>query len=371
MPRRPPGTGSVIARPGGRFEARYTPPGGRPRSAWARSRREAERKLTQLIDGTYPSRRRASATMLPGTQTLTEFAAIWLEHCAVQGVDPNTIARTYGPALDRITQRIGHNRLEALTPEIVAGALANMRAYPYAPSTIRLSRRVLRMCLATADEWGRLPRGNPVKGRPPRAPERPVKRVSVERARAIDDAVRGTAAEAPVTLGLYLGLRIGEALGLRWVDVEEDRIVVRGQLDEHNRYRPRTKTGRERELPLFEPVAGLLRAARVRQATDRLAAGARYQPSGYVVTTALGRPLSRTGVRGPMQRALAADGLEPVTFHDLRHMTATLLHDLGVSEEVRRSILGHASAQVHQLYVHVSREEQRRALEGLAQALGR
>jgi integrase len=371
MARRAPGTGSIIARPGGRFEARYAPPGGRPRSAWARSEREALQKLTQLIDGTYPSRRRLATQALPGAQTLTEFAAIWLRHCAVQGVDPNTIERTYGPALHRITQRIGHNRLETITPELVAAALADMRAYPYAPSTVRLSRRVLRMCLATADEWDRLPRGNPVKGRPPRAPERPVKQFDLTRARAIGAAVRDTPADLPVALGLYLGLRIGETLGLRWVDVTDDQIVVRGQLDEHGRYKPRTKTGRERALPLFEPVAGLLRGARVRQATERLAAGARYQASGHVVTGPLGRPLSRTGVRGPMQQALAAAGLEPVTFHDLRHMTATLLHDLGVSEEVRRSILGHASAEVHQLYVHVSREEQRRALEELARALAR
>jgi integrase len=62
---------------------------------------------------------------------------------------------------------------------------------------------------------------------------------------------------------------------------------------------------------------------------------------------------------------LAAAGLPLLTFHDLRHMTATLLRRAGIPEEVRRAIIGHESSEVHIGYQHISLDDKIAALERL------
>jgi integrase len=365
MPRRrTKGTGSIIHRSDGRYEARY-----RGRSATAASEREAERLLAQLTAGTYLSRRRARPqSVVPVDNTLAGFIPRYLDHCRLNGVSRESVEELYTPALRRAAVRIGHLPLHRITPEDVSLALADLLAQPVSIGTVRHTRAVLKRCLALAEDWGLLDR-NPVRGRPPR--EQPKRRppITIERAVAIRNVVRGTRTAGPVTLGLYLGLRIGEVLGLRWEDIAEDRLVVRGQYLRRG-YKPRTKSGAERTVPLAGPVREALRQAHVQQAEDQLAQGPRYERTGFVFTGPSGKPVSRALIRQTLDHRLGKAGIERATFHSLRHMTATLLHDLGVSEEVRRSILGHASAEVHRGYVHVDRAGQRAALEALERALG-
>lgn len=398
--RRSKGTGSVTRLPDGRYLARF-----RGKSAVARSEREAERYAAQLAAGTYlPQRKRRAATPEPPAPitTLNDFIPRWLDYCRSRDVSPETITGSYGPALERIARWIGHIDLRALTPELVSMALADMPNYPYSPATVRMSRAVLRRCLATAVQWGYLEQ-NPVQERPPRERPKAPKRISFERAIAIRDAVAGTRAHGPVVCGLYYGLRIGEVLGLRWIDVEmptpsntagsvrgghlismkpakdqqgDDRgsiahglITVRGQTLATQQYKGRTKGGKEREIPLIPAVETVLRAQRAQQAADELAAR-RYERTGFVWTGPSGRPLSRAYIRLMLSERLPAAGIERATFHSLRHMTATLLRRLGVDEQVRQAILGHESADVHRGYVEIGREDVRSALERLGAALG-
>lgn len=364
--RRSKGTGSVTRLPDGRYLARF-----RGKSAVAKSEREAERYAAQLAAGTYqPQRqRRATAPEPPAPiTTLADFIPRWLDYCRSRDVSPETITGSYGPALERIARWIGHIDLRQLSPELVALALADMPNYPYSPATVRMSRAVLRRCLATAVTWGYLD-ANPVQERPPRERPKAPKRISFERAIAIRDAVAGTRAHGPVVCGLYYGMRIGEVLGLRWQDVEGGVVIVRGQTLATQAYKGRTKGGREREIPLIGAIETALRAQRAQQAADELAAR-RYERTGFVWTGPSGRPLSRAYIRLMLNERLPAAGLERATFHSLRHMTATLLRRCGVDEDVRRAILGHESAEVHRSYVEIGRDDLRAALDKLGAALG-
>jgi integrase len=364
--RRPRNSGSIVHRTNGRVEARWLDPAtGTYRTATVGSDAEARSVLAQLAAGTYqPKRRRPSPAPSSGVLTLNDFVEPFLRHCQVQQVDPDTIRRTYRPALGRVLVSIGHNPLAAVDAATVTDALADMQRRGYAPSTVRLSRRLLRLVFALAEDRGLVQR-NPVRGRPPKAAPRPLKRISAALAVQILRAVRETAAEGPVTLGLWYGLRFGEVMGLRWLDVTPEVLIVRGQRRQNGTYKAQTKGKKEREIPIIPPVRRVFDAAREDQTAARLLAGDGYEPSGYVFTDARGRPLSRERVRGPYDRALAAAGLPPLTFHDLRHMTATLLRRAGIPEEVRRAIIGHESAEVHIGYQHISLDDKIAALERL------
>ena len=66
---------------------------------------------------------------------------------------------------------------------------------------------------------------------------------------------------------------------------------------------------------------------------------------------------------------LAAAELPEITLYTSRHTAATLLQELGVSEEVRMRIMGQSSAAAHQAYVHIDQAQTRGALGKLERLL--
>jgi integrase len=142
-----------------------------------------------------------------------------------------------------------------------------------------------------------------------------------------------------------LGLRQGEALALRWEDVDLDRglVHVRHTLRRGDRQIAEPKTERSRRTLLMPAeVVSAVRAQRVRQARERLAAGKRWTDLDYVFTTPTGRALDGVNVTHEFQRALERAGLPRQRFHDLRHAHATLLIEGGVELAVVSRALGHA-----------------------------
>ena len=61
--------------------------------------------------------------------------------------------------------------------------------------------------------------------------------------------------------------------------------------------------------------------------------------------------------------------LPEITLYTSRHTAATLLQELGVSEEVRMKIMGQSSAAAHQAYVHIDQAQTRAALGKLERLL--
>src|SRR5262249_11571755 len=74
-----------------------------------------------------------------------------------------------------------------------------------------------------------------------------------------------SALHAIVAACVYLGLRKGEALGLRWIDVHLDASRV----DVMKSYRSTPKSGKARHVPINRELAVILRAWKERcPATD-------------------------------------------------------------------------------------------------------
>jgi len=196
-------------------------------------------------------------------------------------------------------------------------------------------------------------------------------------ARVFLDAVRGDRLEALYSVALTMGLRQGEALGLRWedVDLETGTLHVRHQLQRvagQLRQVP-VKTARSRRTLAIAPsIVGSLREHHRRQVEDRLLAGSRWRETGYVFTTSIGTPLEARNVVRSFKAILAWAGLPDIRFHDLRHSCATLLLVRGVSPRVVMEILGHSQISLTMnTYSHVVPELARDAAVKLDLLLGR
>jgi integrase len=171
---------------------------------------------------------------------------------------------------------------------------------------------------------------------PPSVPHSEVKPYSLDEARVFLKAVRGRRLEARWVIGIALGLRQGEVLGLRWEDVDFDngtlRVVAQLQRDAETGHLARvdTKTARSRRtLPLPESVRRVLYEHRERQNAERLDADAWEEPS-LVFTTRLGTPIHPRNDYRSFRELIRQAGLRQVRIHDLRHTAASVLLAQGV-----------------------------------------
>lgn len=195
--------------------------------------------------------------------------------------------------------------------------------------------------------------------------------LTVDQARKLLVAARTDRLHALYVLALYLGLRRGELLGLRWedVDLEVGVLEVRRTLQrvggELRAVTPKTRTSR-RTVPLIGLCVEALREHHERQKSEADRAGKNWTPSGYVFVTVTGSAIEPDNLRRSWYPLRAAIGAGATRFHDLRHSCVTLLLELGAPPHIVRDIVGHADIGVTMtIYAHASLEEKRAALKRL------
>lgn len=189
-----------------------------------------------------------------------------------------------------------------------------------------------------------------------------------EQGRALPNAVQGHRLEGPYRVALPLGLRLGEALGLRWEDVDPDagtlRVAVALQRRKGSKELVEPKTHQSRRpLPLPSVLLAALKVHRMRQLEERFAAGPAWKDHGLVVPSTVGTAIEPRNLTRHFKSVLQAAGLPDIRFHDLRHTVASLLVAQGVHPRVVMEILGHSQISLTMnIYAHVLPEAQRAAV---------
>jgi len=183
------------------------------------------------------------------------------------------------------------------------------------------------------------------------------------------DAAAADRLSALFELMAFAGLRRGEALGLRWADVDTQAgmLHVRQTLtDVGGRLvfgKPKTR-GSERVVDLDGNTLGSLLAHRLTQDQERVAWGEVYADAGLVFTREDGRPLRPEYVTRRMQAIAEAACLPRKRLHDLRHGSASLQLAAGIPIAVVSKRLGHSSLSItSDTYSHLLRGVGREAAE--------
>ncbi|WP_245657902.1 site-specific integrase [Herbidospora mongoliensis] len=145
------------------------------------------------------------------------------------------------------------------------------------------------------------------------------------------------------------GLRRGEAVGLRWQDVNfaGNTIGVHWQITQLGwqpvQGKPKTDAS-DRVIAVDAETMRLLKKHRANQAKERLAAGDAWADSGFAFTDELGRPLHPQIATDQFYWIAFEAGLPPVRLHDLRHGAASLMLAAGVEMKIVQETLGHVSS---------------------------
>ena len=151
------------------------------------------------------------------------------------------------------------------------------------------------------------------------------------------------AMHAPFLLMARTGVRFGEALALKWEDVNfgEREIRVARAVSAGRIGSP--KSGHGRTVDMSEQLSHTLLRLQVARKTETLKRGWPELPH-WLFCTEAGTPLDESRVRKAFARTLKAAGL-PTHFspHCLRHTFASLLLQQGESPVYVQRQLGHAS----------------------------
>jgi integrase len=341
MARRRYGSGSVTLRSDGRWEGQLRLPNGSRRFVYGRDRRQVVARLQEerwRIAAGIP--RRVSGL------TLGEYLPEWLEVCRKR-LRPKTF-ESYALCVHRIEMRLGRVALVRLTPLMVQSAYARLEASGLASRTVFQTHAVLHRALDQALHWG-LVKTNPTEVvAAPRPAQREMMALSTQQLAVLLGSSRGSRwYPLWVVLGTA-GLRIGEALGLKWgdVDLNTGRLQVKRALQ---RQRGRglvfveTKTPRSRRLIQLSSIA--LEAFREQR---EHATGELVFPNRY------GGPQESSSVTAALRVALNRASLPGIRVHDLRHTTATVLLEAGAHPKLVQELLGHSTvAFTLNTYSHV------------------
>jgi len=367
MPRRrnPNGAGTVTRRSDGRYQAAVyvlQPDGTRARKfVYGRSWEECDEKRQELIAKT-----RKGIPVPTRSAKLAEWLPHWLDHIIKPKRKPTTYAKYEFHVRLYLIPMLGTKRLESLSPADVRAFLTTL-THQTTAATAKESHRVLRSALTSACREELISRNVVSLVDPPAVePRLPAPWTLAETLRFLT-AARGDPLHAAFMLALALGLRRGEIVGLRWVNVDLDNrvIYVRRQVQRvrGDLYEDDPKGRRRRPVPLPRICVVALRWQRLRQAALRQTAGPRWQETGYVFTTRSGRPVEARNIYRSFGRLSRKAGVPIIRLHDARHGCATLLTSQGVPPRVVMEILGHSQIGVTMnVYTHVVQNTQREAL---------
>lgn len=343
--------------------------------------------------------------------TVGQWMETWLTTIAPRRVRRSTLETTYAPKVrNRIIPGLGKHRLDRLGPEHVERFYTRLEADGLAPATVLQIHRILSRALKVAMQRGYVSRNVATLVDAPSANQDEIEPLTLDEALRIIRLAGTRRNGTRWNVALALGLRQGEALGMRWryVDLDAETLTVRWQLqrfawrhgcpdphtcgkDRHSDNCPpgcirharacpqRTggglhltelKSDKSRRTIVIPPqLVAALKAHRDAQLQERMAAGSAWHDGDFVWCQTNGRPIGNHADWEEWKALLKAASVREVRVHDARHTAATLLLAQGVDQRVVMEILGHSQISMTSKYTHVLPQVMTDAAERIGQAL--
>lgn len=348
--------------------------GGRRRSYYGQTaqtaRRAAQRALVTFDDG---------LDIDAGRITLETWLARWLEQHVRLKRRPNTYRLYEQSVRVHIAPSLGSVRLDRLRPQHVEKLLHDLVEKGLASRTIGRVQAVLGSAIQHAVRQQVLSRNVAwlVEALPIDREE--VGHLHKDEIKQLLAAADTEPGGALYVLVLALGLRQGEALGLRWydaaqaelggVDLESGLVYVRRQL-QRGQLVPLKRDRSRRVLELSPWLIEILDRHVDYQRTQRQLAGGRWQEHGLLFCTRWGTPLRAANAHRAWKRLLRRHGLVDMKFHELRHTAAALMLESGIDLFRVSRTLGHTSIRTTaDVYGHLTDDGRRDVAVRMAKAL--
>lgn len=317
----------------------------------------------------------AGLPVISERETVATFMNRWLADVVTPSVRPKTLTSYEQLVRRHINPALEHISLARLSPQDVQKFMNAKLPSGLSPRTVQYLRAILRRALGQALRWDLVSRNVATLVDPPRSVRHEITPLTPLQATAFLAAVKGDRNEALYTVAIALGLRQGEALGLRWSDVNLDAgtLTVSVALQRVNGIlslvEPKTRRSR-RTVSMPPTVIASLRDHRIRQLEERLSSAGRWDESwNFVFPSTIGTPQDAGNVVRQFHAALDKAGLPSLRFHDLRHTCASLLLAQGQPRMIM-DVLGHSQISLTlDTYSHVMPEMRKQAVDMMERLL--
>jgi integrase len=314
------------------------------------------------------------------TWTVAGWLEHWLESIARPSLRESSF-NAYRIAVEKhLVPSLGRHRLDRLEPEHLELLYRRMVESGARPATAHQVHRTARTAIGEAVRRGHVARNVAALAKPPRVQSDPVEPFTVAEVQWLLDAASRRRNSARWGVALALGIRQGEALALRWADVDLDTNTLRVRATrlrpvyEHgcggicgtkpgycpSRIQTNGVTGDtksaagNRVIGLPDELVAMLKAHREEQERERRTAGQLWREGGWVFASPVGEPLNPNSDYHEWKALLRAAGVRDGRLHDARHTAATVLLVLGVPERTVMSVMGWSSTSMAARYQHVT-----------------
>jgi integrase len=260
----------------------------------------------------------------------------------------------------RINEHLGALPLIQLAAPDIQAAYRRLGDRGLTDYSVRQVHSLLDRALRHAIQWGLISRNPAALVFPPRPRRREMTALSAAQLMRLLEYARGQRLQPLLVILGTTGLRIGEALGLRWRDVDLDagRLVVRQALQRRRGAGlvfVEPKTARSRRTVHLATIAIDALLDQSLWQSQQSQQWANWTDSGLVFTSLSGGPLEPGVVNETLTRLLLEAELPHVRVHDLRHTTASTLLEAGVHPKLVQDLLGHSTISVTlDTYSHVT-----------------
>jgi integrase len=319
--------------------------------------------------------------------TVEKWLTFWLENIAGPFVGFET-ERGYRVAVSRhLIPGVGQHKLHKLRPEHLERLYITMLKKPTKggtltkPATAHQVHRTVRTALNEAVRRGYLGKNPALLAKAPRVVEEEIEPYTVDDVKRLLETALSRRNGARWAIALALGLRQGEALGLKWDDVDLEHATLRVR---RSRVRPKYRHGctvpqcgrkyagycparvpirpatgdtkssaGRRIIGLPAELCALLDAHRAEQDAERTKAAQLWIDEGWLFADETGHALNPRTDWDRWKKLVADAGVRDARLHDARHTAATVLLLLGVTDRAIMGIMGWSNPAMASRYAHV------------------
>ncbi|MCC8097085.1 MAG: site-specific integrase, partial [Eubacterium sp.] len=321
----------------------------------AKSEREAKRLLALFVSEVESKHITADSSM-----KFKDFVKLWEGNYAATNLEARTYVRYMELLNANILPELGEKKLSEITPVDLLnfynslthdGARKDGKPGGYSAKTIQHIHRLISSIYNKAAEW-QIIGYNPARGiKPPKVVKKEIDFYSEEDVKTLISALEGEPIrqKTMTLLAVFTGMRRSEILGLKWenIDFENKTIEInsaavyasgKGRIDKG------TKTTRSnRIISMSETVEKLMLEYKNYQEEMKALLANKWKNSDSVFTNDFGEKLHPDSISQWFRKFIKRKHLKHISFHGLRHTTATLLLSTGTDIETVSRIIGHSN----------------------------
>jgi integrase len=331
------------------------------------SKKDAQRRLHEVLhileQGSY---------IKPTQLTVAQFLEEWLRGYVDLNCSPRTKASYEMIIRCHLIPELGSVSLSQLGPRHLQAFYGRQKAQgridgkgQLSPRTVRYCHSLLAEALGHAVKMGLLSRNVAQATEAPRCGQKVMPTLASEDVPVFLEAAQESPYYTLFYLLLHTGLRRGEALALKWKNIDLGLAslgvsaylsVVKAAYKLNGIYivkEPKTSHSRRR-VALSPSLALVLRQYKAEQEAQRALLGKSLTDDDFVFAHPDGTPLDPSTVSHAFNKIVREAGLPHIRLHDLRHTHASLLLQAGVHPKIVQERLGHSSIRVTlDTYSHV------------------